>query len=144
MGVEIPMENTLRISIVDDNPTFLKIFYGRLERHLFQLERYWDCHFILHAFNSTEELMEKMKTPSDVLFLDYHLEDEVTADQVLYNLYRTDKLNKAVIMSEDKGYLNGLGYFREHISTILRKDTTIVPRSCVLIEELLLSKYHEL
>ncbi|GAB4377161.1 MAG: hypothetical protein Kow0075_05250 [Salibacteraceae bacterium] len=127
---------TFKICIVDDNEYFLRLFEGRIERHLYNLELSSNHKFELLSFLSLEEFFRKLPSNPDLIFLDYQLGDGRTAADAIRALDLKHRLPSIALVTEH----HKLDMLKENdlkkVISFIRKDNYLIPKSCLLIEEL--------
>lgn len=131
------MKRHFKVFFLDDNHSFLLTFFHQLLRHAHSLELLWDCKVKMDAFTDTSAFLKSIDASVNVVFMDYKLNHGVEAKDVLMHLKSKGLNPKAIIFSE--GNLGDVNFdeCEELVAGVLRKDTLLIPRCCLLMEDYL-------
>lgn len=132
--------NSFNIYILDDNEFFLRLFHNRIERHSRSLEISMDTFIGIRSFSDYESFLSHFDTSVDMVFLDFNLGNGINACGVMKTMQKKGNMPRTVIVSE----MNAVGKLpldlAQHVEAFIRKDTYVLPRSCLLIQDLLENK----
>lgn len=133
---ERPHIEKFRIAVLEDN-----LFYNRLLKK--QLEDYFEnlgvmsnTVFSIKSFTSTNDFLENFSPNTDVVLLDFYLQDGETALKVMEKIKSRAPECKVIIIS---GVKNIHSYYKTYwlgAVDFISKDRTAPLRSCRLIESI--------
>lgn len=132
----------LKISVLDDNMFFLKVFHHRIVHHTLQLELCSDFQIDVNAYSNFDLFLSKYEPSTDLLFLDFNLGYGFNALGIIDELKKGQNMPKIVIISEQSGLSKidstALGY----VDRFIKKDMYIIPKSCLLIQDTINEKFN--
>lgn len=132
---------TLNVSILDDNMFFLKLFHERISRHSMQLELGSGNRINIQSYTSYLHFLDQFDNSTDLVFLDFDLGSGFNALGVIDELKKGLYMPKIAIITEHQGISKLPSDSLKYIDSYIKKDNYVVPKSCLLIQELLEKKF---
>ena len=131
-------QKTFRILIVEDNDLFNDLLTAQLKWFAGEVAYYKNVKLEISSYLSAEECLSQMKDKTDIAFVDYYLDNEKTAMDIIGKIKEQNFNCKIFILSQVKEV-------QEHVALLravdfLYKDNYSVPRICFITEEILKEK----
>lgn len=135
-----PAIEKFKIAILEDNLFYNKLLKKQLEDYFENLGVLNNCVFSIKAFTNTNDFIDNLSANTDVVLLDFYLQDGETALKVMEKIKHKSDNCKVIIISGVKNIHTYYKTFWLGAVDFITKDRTAPIRSCRLIEAIYIEK----
>jgi FixJ family two-component response regulator len=135
-----PVIEKFKIAILEDNLFYNKLLKKQFEDYFENLGVLNNCVFSIKAYTSTNDFLENLSESTDVVLLDFYLQDGETALKVMEKIKQKAESCKVIIISGVKNVHTYYKTFWLGAVDFIAKDRTAPIRSCRLIESIYTEK----
>lgn len=138
------MENNLqfRIIVLDDNEFYSRILSKEIKSYTDMLQFAFEKKFAfdIQTYTSAIDCINTLHPDTDLIFLDYFLDNKLNASDLLQSIKKKCKNCKVVILSQTKTIGDVLKMFAEEPILFIYKDEKALAKSCKVVDELVTAR----
>lgn len=127
------------ITILDDDILYNKLIKNQIKDYFEDYGIINNCSFNVAAFDNQKELLGHVNNRTDVVILDYYLQNGSNAIEVMNKVKKLNKKCKFVIISGDRNIDTYYRTFWNGASGFIQKDKFAGLKACRIIEDLCVS-----
>jgi DNA-binding NtrC family response regulator len=131
--------NDFKIAVLDDNEFYNLVFTKRINSYTEMLSRAYKnkCNFEIQSFTNSADCLRDISPETDVVFLDYFLDNKVKAPDLLSDIKKKCRDCKIVVMSNTRNIGNILRMFAEdEVEFVYKDEEDALLKSCMIVEDI--------
>jgi response regulator of citrate/malate metabolism len=134
------MKNELQYKIVvlDDNSFYNRILTKRIKSYAEMLSVAFakDFQFDIHSYTNAQDCIKDLEPDTDLLFLDYFLDNKINAPDLLQTIKKNCADCKLVIISQAKNIGTVLQLVAPNPVDFIYKDEEALSKSCMILDDM--------
>ncbi len=127
-----------RIAILDDSDYYNVILSKQVEYFTNTLKLENETEFEINSYLSTDAFFSELKPDTDLIILDFYLDNGISALSILNRIKKRCKKAKIIVVSQLRNLNTSVKTLLNGANKFIYKDKNALPKICYSIEELLL------
>ncbi len=123
-----------KIAILEDSPFYNLLLKKQFDDYFENLGVITNCIFSIKTFTNTRNFIESLSVNTDVVLLDFYLEDGETALNVISKIKAKSRNCSVIIISSAKNIHSYYKNFWHGAIDFISKDVTAPVRTCKAVE----------
>lgn len=134
--------NKFVITVLDDNVFYNRILTKRLKSYTdmlgFAFEK--DYEFDIRSYTAAKDCLNELHEDTDVVFLDYFLDNKINAADLLESIRLKCKTCKIVVISQMQTIGTVLQLLPENSVEFIYKDEEALSKSCMIVDDIVTAR----
>jgi len=129
-----------KIIVLDDSYYYNLVLTKQIEHFVDGLKLKNETEFKVDSYLSTNTFFSELKSDTDLVILDFYIEDGTSTLSVLRRIKTKCKKAKIIVISQFRNLNTSVKTLLNGANKFIYKDKNALPKICRSIEELLLNK----
>ncbi len=127
----------IRIVVLEDNAFYNKIFSEKLKFYIEGIKLDKNFSFEIESYTHVDDCLTNLKFDTDIAFIDYYLDNGITAPEVIKKIQRQCPECNIIILSQFSSFRNSIVTILDGASEFIQKGMNTISKSCEIAEDII-------
>lgn len=132
----------IKIAVVDDNHFDNIIVAKQLKEYSNHPLHDYPCRLNIHTYEHVSDFLDEMDSDTDLIFLDYHLDNNIEAEDIIPEIMNINRDSCVIVMSGEKSTHTVGNTIRAGAIEFIEKDSILLKKICFIVDDYLTKKYY--